>query len=212
MQALSSQERCLDALCPCTESELPRGWCTAGFFGYLDQDHHPDCHPSQKARQWLTYTKSLFQPGQLHVQPEFILLVDRAVQVPRYKVPGFLLPRSTLISSLPSLPYIFHLHLFFPVHQAQVFCSGAMLLCLNCSDNLPDMLLLLSWEGARVLSAEPQDSFLANILSVAGLFEYPGKSSTNCRLARHVPKKQFYQNFWQKKSAWFDRCFSGLGV
>lgn len=85
------------------------------------------------------------------------------------------------------------------MHQAQVFCSDAMLLCLNCSDDLPDMLLLLSWEGARVLSAEPQDFFLANILSVAGLFEYPGKSSTNCRLARHVPKKQFYQNFWQKK-------------
>lgn len=121
------------------------------------------------------------------------------MQVPRYKVPGFLLPRSTLSSSLPFLPYIFHLHLFFPMHQAQVFCTGAMLLCLNCSDDLPDMLLLLSWEGARVLSAEPQDSFLANILSVAGLFEYPGKSSTNCRLARLVPKKQFYQNFWQKK-------------
>lgn len=69
----------------------------------------------------------------------------------------------------------------------------------DCSDELPNMLVLLCWEGAKVLFAELLDSFPANILSVAGLFEYPGKSSENCRLARRVPKKQFYQNFWQRK-------------
>lgn len=49
----------------------------------------------------------------------------------------------------------------------------------DCSDELPDTLLLLCWEAAKVLSAELLDSFPVKILSVAGLFEYPGKSSAN---------------------------------
>lgn len=69
----------------------------------------------------------------------------------------------------------------------------------DCSDELPDPLPVLRWEGAKVLFAELLDSFPANILSVAGLFEYPGKSSASCRLARRVPQKHFYRNCWQRR-------------
>jgi len=155
---------------------------------------HPSA-PHWKARQGLTY-KSFFQPGQEHAEhpgeehphPEFLLQVSRLL----------LTQERTEHLSSPSSS-----HLPF----ASIFCDAPNTSVLHwchvprpgCSDELPDTLPLLRWEGAKVLFAALLDSFPANILSVAGLFEYPGKSSANCRLARRIPKKQFYQNFWQRK-------------
>lgn len=141
-----------------------------------------------KARWGLTYTKSLLQPGQEHPQPEFRLQVSMCPFVQEYVEQFF-----------PLLLHFYHSFLPFASIFSDASNTSVLLWCdvprPDCSDELPDTLLLLHWEGAKGLSAQLLDSFPVKILSVAGLFEYPGKSSANCRLARHVPRKQFYQNF-----------------
>lgn len=120
-----------------------------GFSHLVSYNQHHDSHCQQeKWKGRLGNTESLFQPVSLGT---------------RY------LP---LLRSPPLLPSISHLHLFFPMHQAHKFCTGATFLAQIAQTIHPPCSCPLA---GRVPGLQSCRTLPANTLPVAGFFGHAGK-------------------------------------